>query len=210
MSQNDGIDNADSVYCNAIRCIILYNLQFIPITNLTDTVLKRLVQMMNYQFISEIIKNALNISDFNVSETQSGFSKQVYKITSKAGNFILYVWSRPYDNKLTENLTRRAEYLFPDGFTYFVHNTKLLTDIGIRVPYIITYGHHDDGDFDYAVVEYFEGQDLYEYMNNGGNIGNIADRITAVMDKMALNKRSFYGPPIEKEPNNISHETACI
>jgi len=102
--------------------------------------------------INEIIENSINISDFNIEELRGGFAKQVYKITTRADNiktdnFILYIWRPPFENKLTENQTQGAEYLFPDGFKYFMHNTKLLTGIGIRVPCAIAVGHHDKGDF---------------------------------------------------------------
>jgi len=115
------------------------------------------------QMPEEAIKSALDVSDFNIVEIRGGMSKQVYKIKTPADNFILYIWRRPFDNKLTENQTKGIEYLFPDGFSYFMHNTKLLADLGIRVPYVLAAGHHDDGDFDYAIVECFKGQSLGDY-----------------------------------------------
>ncbi|NLO82293.1 MAG: hypothetical protein GX094_04430 [Clostridiales bacterium] len=156
------------------------------------------------QSLKETIKNVLNTSCFKIDEIRSGFSKRVYKIITQTDSFILYIWCRPYDNKLTENKTKGIDYLFPDGFAYFVHNTQLLTDMGVRVPYILTAGHHDDGDFDYAIDECFKGQSLHDYMRNGGNVGDIADKIMAVMDRMASKKRIFYGPPMENKPNDIS------
>lgn len=156
------------------------------------------------QLLKEIIKNTLNTSNFSIEELRGGFSKQVYKITTQADNFILYIWQRPHDNKLTENQTRGIEYLFPDGFTYYTHNSKLLTDLGIRVPHILTAGYHADGDFDYAIVEYFKGQNMYEYMNSVGNTGAVADKIMEVMGRMAAKKRSFYGPPVKNKPIDIS------
>ncbi len=133
------------------------------------------------QSLKERIINELGISDCNIDEIRGGISKQVYKISTQGNRYILYIWRHPYDNKLTENKTKGIEYLFPDGFTYFMHNTKLLTDIGIRVPYVLCAEHHDDGDFDYAVVECFKGQSLHDYIRNGGNIGYVADKIIAVI-----------------------------
>jgi len=159
---------------------------------------------MNCPLPNEIIEKALNASGFNIDEIRGGISKQVYKITTQTESFILYVWLRPYDGTLTENQTKGMEYLFPDGFKYFLHNIKLLSDIGVRVPHIISAGHYDDGDFDYAIVECFKGQSLDDYMRNDGDVGALADRITAVMNKMAVKKRDYYGSPIETKPNNIS------
>lgn len=156
------------------------------------------------QLLKKTIQNALDTSYFYFDEIHGGFSKQVYKITTQDNSFILYIWRRPFDNQLTENQTRGIEYLFPDGFSYYIHNTKMLTDMGIRVPYILTAGHHDDGDFDYAIVECFKGISINDYIKNDGNIGAVADKITAVMDKLAVKKRTFYGPPLENKPNNIS------
>lgn len=159
---------------------------------------------MSPDLLKGIIEKALNVSGFNMDEIGGGMSKQVYKITTQADSFILYIWRRPYDNRLTENQTRGIEYLFPDGFKYFVHNSKLLSDLGIRVPYILTAGRHDEGGFDYAIVECFKGQSMADYMGSGGNMAAAADKITAVMDRMAAEKRAFYGPPKESEPNDIS------
>jgi len=155
------------------------------------------------QLLKETIQNALNTSDFHIDEIRGGFSKQVYRITTQADSFMLYIWRRPCDNQLTENQTKGIEYLFPEGFTHFMHNTKLLTDLGIRVPYILVAGHHDEGDFDYAMVECFKGQSLDKYMRNGGNVAAVADKIITVMDRMAAEKRPFYGAPLDNEPNDI-------
>lgn len=118
------------------------------------------------QSLKDRINNELGISDCNIDEIRGGISKQVYKITTRDDSFILYIWRRPYGDNLTENQTKGIEYLFPDGFTYFMYNTKLLTGIGIRVPHLFTAGHQDDGDFDYAVVECFKGQSLHDYIRN--------------------------------------------
>lgn len=159
---------------------------------------------MNCPLPNEVIEKAINTSNFYIDEIRGGISKQVYKITTQTDSFILYIWLRPYDGNLTENHTKGVEYLFPDGFRYFVYNTKLLTDIGVRVPYIISAGHYDDGDFDYAIVECFKGQSLDDYMKNGGNVEAVAVLISAVMNRMAVKKRNYYGSPIETKRNNIS------
>lgn len=85
-----------------------------------------------------------------------------------------------------------------------MYNTELLTHIGIRIPYVITAGHNDEGDFDYAIVECFKGRSLGDYMRNGQDISFVTDKIIAVMDRMAAEKRTFYGPPMGNTPNNIS------
>jgi len=156
------------------------------------------------RILGKAIINLLGNSDYKIDEIRDGFSKQVYKITTDQECFILYIWRRPFGNSLTDNQTEGVEYLFPDGFTYFIHNTRLLSDLGIRVPRIVTAGHNDDGDFDYAIVECFIGQSLHEYMNNGGKISDVAGKIIEVTDRMAAKKRSFYGPPMINEPFSIS------
>jgi hypothetical protein len=150
--------------------------------------------------LKETIQDMLQVSEFDIEEIREGFSKQVYRIKTKKDRYILYIWRRPLENKLTENQTKGAKYLFPDGFKYFIHNTKLLTDMGIRVPAIIFSGHRDEEDFDYALVECFEGQSYMEYMNKGGDIRTVADKVEVVMEKMASFKRSFYGPPMVNIP----------
>ena len=152
----------------------------------------------------DIIKKELNTSILFIDEICGGISKQVYKITTKNDKFILYIWLRPYEGKMTENQTKGMEYLFPDGYKYFIHNIKLLNDIKVRVPYIVSAGHYDEGGFDYAIVECFKGHSLDEYIKNGGDVRSIADKIAEATNKMAAKKRDFYGSPVESEPNNIS------
>ncbi|HEY8422819.1 MAG TPA: aminoglycoside phosphotransferase family protein [Thermoclostridium sp.] len=156
------------------------------------------------QLLKETIQNTVKTSDFKLAEIHGGFSKQVYKITTDNDSFILYIWRRPFENNLTENQTDGVEYLFPDGFAYFIHNTELLTGLGVRVPGVITAGHNDDGGFDYAIVEFLKGQSLQEYMNNGGKIKDVAGRIIEIIDRMAAEKRPFYGSPMVNEPYNLS------
>jgi hypothetical protein len=141
--------------------------------------------------LKETIQDMLQVSEFDIEEIREGFSKQVYRIKTKKDRYILYIWRRPLENKLTENQTKGAKYLFPDGFKYFIHNTKLLTDMGIRVPAIIFSGHRDEEDFDYALVECFEGQSYMEYMNKGGDIRTVADKVEVVMEKRRRNLLLF-------------------
>ena len=159
---------------------------------------------MNCPLSHELIQKVLHTSDFHAEEIRGGISKQVYKITTKTDVFILYQWLRPYGGNLTENQTQGMEYLFPEGFLYFIHNTKLLQDLGVRVPHIVTTGHDNAEDFDYAMVEYLQGQSLDEYMKRGGNVRDVADKIIKIMNRMAVNKRVFYGSTMETEPNDIS------
>jgi hypothetical protein len=41
-------------------------------------------------------------------------------------------------------------------------------------------------------------------MRSGGNVGSIAHKIIAVMEKMAGKKRAFYGPPMKNKACSIS------
>ena len=152
----------------------------------------------------ESIKELLRISDFSIVEIRGGISKQVYKISTQAESYMLYIWLRPYDGALTENQIDGVEYLFPDGFQYFVYNTELLCNIGVRVPKIITSGHYMDSNFNFAIVECFKGISLDEYIQNSGNISMFADKIADTMSKLSIQKRNYYGSPMEIKPNNIS------
>jgi len=118
--------------------------------------------------------------------------------------YMLYVWLRPYGGTLSENPIDGVEYLFPDGFQYFIYNTELLSSIGLRVPKIIVSGHYNDGDFNYAIVECFKGISFNEYMQGGGDVSIFADKIVDIMSKMSIHKRNYYGSPIETKPNYIS------
>jgi hypothetical protein len=86
---------------------------------------------------------------------------------------------------MTENNIKGCEYLFPDGYEYFVFNTKLLTEIGVRVPQIIGTGFSESLKCHYAIVEFFYGCNLDEYMQNGGDVGKLADKIIVVTDKLS-------------------------
>jgi hypothetical protein len=159
--------------------------------------------MTNCILPNEVISSVLNINNFTIDEIVNGISKRVYKIRTAHNYFILYIWLRPFNGELTENNTVGADYLWADGFEYFKENTKLLTDIGVRVPKILCANHFDDGDFDYAIVECFDGISLMQYMQNGCDVKDIADKITVVMNKLSEQKRVFYGPPLKTTPNDI-------
>jgi hypothetical protein len=105
---------------------------------------------------------------------------------------------------LTENKTEAAKYLFPDGFEYFMYNTKLLTGIGIRVPEIIDSGHYSPEDYDYALVECFKGISFDEYIKSGGKTDAYAEELVDLMNTMALYKRSYCGSTLETMPYDIS------
>lgn len=152
----------------------------------------------------ETIKQLLRISDFSIIEIRGGISKQVYKISTQTESYMLYIWLRPYDGTLTENQIDDVEYLFPDGFQYFIYNTELLSNIGVRVPKIIASGHYKESDFNFAIIECFKGISLKEYMQSDGNISIFADKIVDTMSKLSMQKRNYYGSPIETKPNNIS------
>ncbi|MCL2883869.1 MAG: phosphotransferase [Oscillospiraceae bacterium] len=163
---------------------------------------------MNCPLPRKVIGQILNANAFTIEEVRGGISKQVYKIHTDADPYMLYIWRRPYEGALTENKTEGANYLFADGFPYFVFNTKLLADLDIRVPQILQCGHEDDGDFDYAVVECFQGKSFQEYMDDGGDVAQYADALSALMGKLANKKRGYFGPPMEKKSfdRNISAE----
>lgn len=152
----------------------------------------------------ESIKQLLRISDFSIVEIRGGISKQVYKISTQTESYMLYIWLRPYDGALTENQINGVEYLFPDGFQCFLYNTELLCNIGVRVPKIIVSGHYNDIDFNYAIVECFKGISLNEHIQSGDDISIFANKIVDTMSKMSIQKRNYYGSPIETKPNNIS------
>lgn len=153
---------------------------------------------------NEIIGRIINTTTFSLQEIRGGISKQVYKIIVNSSSCILYIWLRPYDGNLTENKTEGVDYLFTEGFKYFIYNTNLLTDIGVRVPQIINYGHYEVGDFDYAVVEFLKGRSFQECMDKGGDISLYANKMVKLMEKLAILKRDYYGPPMEICPLHLS------
>ena len=151
----------------------------------------------------EFIKNKLHGKDFTLAEIRAGIGKQVYKINTASDIFMLYLWCKPYEGTLTENMTKGNEYLWRDGYDCFLNNTKLLVDIGIKVPEIINTGHYE---VNYAIVEFLHGKDIGEYQENGGNIKNISEKITEMMNKMDNHTRSWYGSPLTDKANDISSE----
>lgn len=155
---------------------------------------------------NEIISQTINTTAFSLQEIRGGISKQVYKIIVNSNSYVLYIWLRPYDGNLTENKTEGIDYLFPDGFKYFIYNTRLLADIGVHVPQIINYGHYEIGAFDYAVVEYLKGQSFQEYMDNGNDISLYSDKMVKLMEKLSVLNRHYYGSPMEICPFSLSSE----
>ena len=80
----------------------------------------------------ELIKSKLHGKDFSLTEVRAGIGKQKYKIATASDMFMLYLWHKPYEGTLTENTAEGCEYLYREGYDCFIHNTKLLTDIGIN------------------------------------------------------------------------------
>jgi hypothetical protein len=158
------------------------------------------------QLPREIISQIVNTNNFSIKEIRGGISKQVYKLYTDLNLYMLYIWLRPLEGNLTENKTFGSEYLFADGFSYFIYNTKYLTDIGIRVPQIIKSGYYETGGFNYAIVEFLKGQSFQEYIDNGNNLLIYADKLTELMEKLSAQERSFYGSPMQDKPLDIPAE----
>lgn len=161
---------------------------------------------MSCQLPREIISQILSTDNFSIKEIRGGISKQVYKICIGLNMYMLYIWLRPLEGNLTENKTFGADYLFADGFSYFIYNTKYLTDIGIRVPQIIQSGYYEAGGFNYAIVESLKGQSFHEYIEDGNNLSIYADKLTMLMEKLSVQKRSFYGSPMHEKSLDIPAE----
>jgi hypothetical protein len=151
----------------------------------------------------EFLKSKLHEKDFTLTEVRGGIGKQVFKINSTSDIFMLYLWSKPYEGTLTENIMKGGEYLWRDGYDCFLHNTKLLLDIGIKVPEIINTGFYN---INYAIVEYFNGKNVDEYQKNGGNLKNKSEKILEIMGIMDNHTRGWYGSPLIDKANDISSE----
>jgi hypothetical protein len=154
-----------------------------------------------------IISNIIHTASFTLHEIRNGISKRVYRVTTADSSYILYVWLRPFDGALTENKTPGTEFLFPDGFQYFLYNTQLLTDLGVRVPKILSSGHDAAGGFDYALVEFLRGRSFDEYLQSGGDLSRYADQLTGVMNRLSAQKRDYFGVPMEKTRPDVPAET---
>jgi hypothetical protein len=151
----------------------------------------------------ELIKSKLDGKNFTLTEIRDGFGKQVYKINTASDIFMLYLWIKPYEGTLTENMQKGGEYLWRDGYDCFLHNTKLLSDIGIKVPGIIDTGYHE---VNYAIVEFLRGKNIGEYQDQGGNLKNKSEKILEMLNKMDNHTRAWYGSPLINEANDISSE----
>ncbi|CQR74422.1 Phosphotransferase enzyme family protein [Sporomusa ovata DSM 2662] len=143
-----------------------------------------------------IIQTDLNLSQFTLVGIVNGISKKVYLVTDGNNHkTILYIWQKPILG-LTKAHTDGLHYLYAEGFEYFCHNTRLLTDLGIRVPRIIKTGHFSaEKTFDYAYVECFDGISLQEYLQHG-NIANITDPLNAELNKFYTCSRDYFGFPM--------------
>jgi hypothetical protein len=120
---------------------------------------------------------------------------------------MLYIWKRPFNAGMTENTTEGCEYLFPDGYEYYIYNTQLLNETGVRVPQIIGTGFSDSLGCHYAIVEFFNGCSLADYLQNGGKIDKIASKIKEITTKLSKKTRNFYGSPLITTANKISAVT---
>ena len=78
----------------------------------------------------EFLQSKLDRKGFTLTEIRAGIGKQVYKINTASDIFMLYLWSKPYEGTLTENMMKGGEYLWRDGYDCFLCNTKLLLNIG--------------------------------------------------------------------------------
>lgn len=166
--------------------------------------------MMNLcELPQSVIQADLNLNRFSLEKVANGISKKVYIVTDDHGNrTILYIWQKPFLG-LTGAHTEGLDYLYAEGFEYFCHNTRLLTDIGIRVPRIIKTGHFSANDnFAYAYVECFEGVSLQEYLQYG-RIKDVSDKVGAELKKFYACGRDYYGPPIFSTGHTKSCQQLC-
>lgn len=158
-----------------------------------------------------IIQADLNLSQFTLVGIVNGISKKVYLVTDGNNHkTILYIWQKPFLG-LTEAHTGSLHYLYAEGFEYFCYNTRLLTDLGIRVPQIIKTGHFSAEEaFDYAYVECFDGVSLQEYLQHG-NIAEtkITDTLNAELNKFYTCSRDYFGFPILTNRHAKSCQRLC-
>lgn len=155
----------------------------------------------------EIVEKTIKTHDFEINEIRGGISKQVYNIIANNKSCMLYIWLRPNDNELTENQTEGSDYLFADGFDFFIHNTRYLSEIGVNVPKIIDFDHYEELNFNYAFVEELKGKSFQEIINTHGNISHYSNKLVSVMNLLSEQKRNFYGSPTVNVPlKNVSAE----
>ena len=143
-----------------------------------------------------VIQADLNLKQCTLTSIANGNSKKVYAVTAdNHPKTILYIWQKPFSG-LTEAHTVGLHYLYAEGLDYFCHNTRLLTDMGIRVPRIIKTGHYSaDQQFDYAYVECFDGVSLQDFLPDG-NVKDIIGKLAAELNKFYACRRDYYGPPL--------------
>ncbi|WP_078551972.1 phosphotransferase [Bacillus alkalicellulosilyticus] len=161
----------------------------------------RLVDLQNY--VSIVFGSEYKIKE--VSKLYGGAQKTVYKIDcSNHFSCILYVWDIS-ENYFKEEKANEHDNERSFGSDLFQINNQYLRKQGITTP--ILYHMNDKKDeypFDFAFVEYIEGEKLESYLTNtplDHSQEDLLSRVGAMIQKMHSIKRDTYG-------NLLSNETS--
>lgn len=131
-----------------------------------------------------------------ISKMHGGAQKVVYKLDCDNGfSCILYVWDLAM-NYFQEEIENDDIHSRSYGGELFELNNNYLTERGIRTPALYDMNKERSRyPFDYALVEYVEGQKLDSYFNqpNNSDHDELFQTVGDIVAGMHVNERSTYG-----------------
>jgi len=132
----------------------------------------------------------------NVSRMHGGAQKVVYKIDCGNGfSCVLYVWDLSM-NYFQEETARQEPSEQSYGSGLFQINNAYLTQQGIRTPSLYDLNNERNRyPFDYALVEYFEGQKAEDYFHHSDSRvqNQVFQRLGEILAIMHADKRQIFG-----------------
>ncbi|GIO34591.1 MULTISPECIES: phosphotransferase family protein [Paenibacillus] len=134
----------------------------------------------------------------NVSRMHGGAQKVVYKIDCSNGfSCVLYVWDLAM-SYFQEETARKNPSEQSYGGDLFEINNRYLTQKGIRTPSLYDLNKERIRyTFDYALVEYIEGQKAEDYFRNADSRvqDQVFQRLGEMLAAMHADKRQTFGKP---------------
>lgn len=148
--------------------------------------------------LQEYIKKVFGASYIvaGTSQMQGGAQKAVYKVECDNGfACILYVWDlgmNYFQKEIEDGDIHARSY----GGDLFEINNKYLTERGIRTPALYDMNkERNQYSFDYALVEYVEGQKMDHYVNQSNKDDHVEllQRAGDMVARMHANERDTFG-----------------
>lgn len=156
--------------------------------------------------VKKVFGNGYVVAD--VTKMQGGAQKAVYRIDCYNGFVcVLYVWDITM-NYFQEEITRKHVHERSFGAHSFGTNNRFLKEHGISTPALYELQVHTEQSrypFDYALVEYIEGQKADAYIEHPDQRvqDEVLERLGDMIAGMHANQRQTYGKPGQGEERRL-------